>query len=151
MLLHVPQHTRVAIATLPDRYFLGWASVPGQVEEGNQQLVIIQPRFLSDFLQWLLKWQVLQKLYLKNYEHFQLLKFASLFHIGWYEIAYTAVHWYGISWWVNYYSIRASLHIMIRTPGFPSRKYWVSLIKKQNKKMANRTLNFEAGNGNWWR
>ena len=66
MLLHVPQHTRVAIATLPDRYFLGWASVPGQVEKCNQCLVIIQPRFLSDFLQWLLKWQALQKFYLKN-------------------------------------------------------------------------------------
>ena len=50
----------------PGEIFLCWASVPGQVEEGNQWLVIIQPRFLSDFLQWLLKWQVLQNFYLKN-------------------------------------------------------------------------------------
>ena len=37
-----------------------------------------------------------------------------------------------------------------RTPQVRSRNYWVSAIKKPNQ-MANRTLNFEAGNGNWWR
>ena len=36
-----------------------------------------------------------------------------------------------------------------RTPQVRSRNYWVSAIKKPNQ-MANRTLNFEAGNGNWW-
>ena len=38
----------------------------------------------------------------------------------------------------------------IRTKGVPSRNYWVSAIKKPSKK-ANRTVNFGAGNGNWWR
>ena len=37
-----------------------------------------------------------------------------------------------------------------RTPQIRSRNYWVATIKKPNQ-MANRTLNFEAGNGNWWR
>ena len=37
----------------------------------------------------------------------------------------------------------------IRTPDVRSRNYWVSVIKKTNQ-MANRTLNFETGNGNWW-
>ena len=36
-----------------------------------------------------------------------------------------------------------------RTPEVRSRKYGISAIKKPNQ-MAN-TLNFEAGNGNWWR
>ena len=36
-----------------------------------------------------------------------------------------------------------------RTPKVRSRNYWVSTIKKPNQ-MANRILNFEAGNGNWW-
>ena len=37
-----------------------------------------------------------------------------------------------------------------RTPEVRSRNYWVFATKKTNQ-MANRTLNFEAGNGNWWR
>ena len=36
------------------------------------------------------------------------------------------------------------------TPEGRSRNYWVSLSKK-TKEMANRSLNFEAANGNWWR
>ena len=38
----------------------------------------------------------------------------------------------------------------MRTPGAHSRNYWVSVIKKTNQ-MANGTLNFDPGNGNWWR
>ena len=36
-----------------------------------------------------------------------------------------------------------------RTPEVCSRNFWVSAIKKPNQ-MANKTLNFEAGNGKWW-
>ena len=39
--------------------------------------------------------------------------------------------------------------LFIRTPVVPLRNYRISAIKKPNQ-MANRTLNFEAGNGNWW-
>ena len=41
------------------------------------------------------------------------------------------------------------LLVSSRTPEVRSRKYGISAIKKPNQ-MAN-TLNFEAGNGNWWR
>ena len=40
--------------------------------------------------------------------------------------------------------------LFIRTPVVPLRNYRISAIKKPNQ-MANRTLNFEAGNGNRWR
>ena len=39
--------------------------------------------------------------------------------------------------------------LFIRTPVVPLRNYRISAIKRPNQ-MANRTLSFEAGNGNWW-
>ena len=42
----------------------------------------------------------------------------------------------------------AAIFLLTRTPEVLSRNYWVSAIKNQ---MAKRTLNFRAGNGNWWR
>ena len=66
-----------------------------------------------------------------------------------------------IKWKMCFFFVRASdplpffvfnylVILFIRTPVVPLRNYRILAIRKPNQ-MANRTLNFEAGNGNWWR